>query len=43
MNVLKECHKIVTENHPDIIEIGDVRNVYSDRKNGILHTECGDF
>lgn len=35
--------KIAAKNHPDIIEIGDVRNVYYDRRKGALHTECGDF
>ncbi len=30
-------------NHPDIVEIGDVRKVKYDSQNGILHSEKGDF
>ncbi len=35
--------RIATHNHPEIIEIGNVRNVVYDKDNGILHTENGDF
>ncbi len=34
---------VAKANHPDIIEIGDVRKVSYDSKKGILHSENGDF
>ena len=35
--------KIATTRNPDIIEIGNVMNVYYDSQTGYLHTDSGDF
>ena len=39
--IKKSAIRCAHENYPDIILIGDVRNIRYD--NGILYTECGDF
>lgn len=33
--------KVATQNHPEIIEIGDVRNI--SYKDGIIKTDCGEY
>ena len=35
--------KIATYNYPDTIELGDITKIRYDKKNGVLHTENGDF